>query len=231
MGKWYLDDIRITKTNLTKSNFGHALDVKFHLRYVPSTFGKFYEPQLDWTEQFWMNDHGKNINWVFGPTNMYEHNPDSQTFYSWRMRYVNEYRRLPTLYGNKAGTDLERTAAVRSHLRKKGGKMVVQVVDIPSLVRRQGDHKERLLRFDIGIVGQPLRAKMEQYVELDMTNQTPVETEAANIGFWDPNNDFVAQGNHTPPPDEVSRKRDRKNTKGTGHPAIDAKPDNYGEIY
>ena len=46
--------------------------------------------------------------------------------------------------------------------------MLIEVHDIPAIQRPTGDEaKERLLRFNLGVQGSPLRLRAEQYLNVD----------------------------------------------------------------
>ncbi len=192
MGSWTLQSVTHTcSAHDTGELFGNHYIVDFKLRYAKSTFGSYKEtPRLDWHEVIMMNDHKAGEHWEF-TTNMYEHNPMSKTLEVWAKRYVSAYQRAagridPLMKGksslvdtrgqlvsiDKIGrniTDEKKQAnAVREYLQKNGGGLDIQIDDIPSInIPKNGEHKERLLIFDCGVVGGGPRTKAIQYLDVD----------------------------------------------------------------
>ena len=190
MGSWKLERLTTHSSPMNAPYFGTNYHAIFHLKYTPSTFGKFEElPKLDWHETIMMNDHQTHQNWVFD-TNMYEHNPCSATLIVWARRYLEAYRYVAGTapYVQKGKVELKTTAGakvtmaqlggpiagdaaqaemVRSYLRRNGGQLIIEIHDIPGInIPTAGQHKERLLLFNIGVVGLPLRSKAEQYLNV-----------------------------------------------------------------
>ncbi|HWF45768.1 MAG TPA: hypothetical protein VG168_02085 [Bryobacteraceae bacterium] len=190
MGTWTLDRLTTHSTPLDGPVFGTNFHAVFHLRYVSATFGSFQEtPNLDWHETIMMNEHHNNQSWVFA-TNMYTHNPTSVTLIVWARRYLEAYRAVAgqpksvqkgkvefkklngtpvTLadLGGAKNTPNEQATAIRSYLKSHGGQMIIEIHDVPGINTPTGvQHKERLLHFDVGVVGGPLRARAEQYLNV-----------------------------------------------------------------
>jgi hypothetical protein len=192
VGMWTLESVMGTTTDFTTSQlFGTNVLVTFRLRYRPATFGAFQEtPRLDWHEKFIMKEHHNGQWWEF-ESNMYEHNPCSNTLKIWAGRYVHAYKAAmgtpdPTTKGSskllsEAGIAVPRTElkqgladgtaqaeAVRDYLKKKGGILEIKIHDIPSINLPTGsEHKERLLKFNCGIVSGGPRWRGEQYLNVD----------------------------------------------------------------
>lgn len=194
MGKWTLQRVTSRSSELRRADrIGTNFHVMFHMQYAPSRMGRFEEPpKLDWSEQITMLEHHEGKWWNFN-ANMYAHNPTSQTLLTWPRRYIAAYETAagaPTLrYGSSKLFDnnnrpvtlaalgrgkaskADKANAVRSYLKSHGGRLVVEIHDTPAIVFRPGQHKERLLRFDCGLVGSPLRARGEQYLKVDSSVQ------------------------------------------------------------
>lgn len=192
MGTWTLESINHrTETFDTPELFGNHYIVTFRLRYTRSTFGSFTEmPMLDWHEVIMMNEHHKGEHWTF-TTNMYAHNPTSRTLQVWPRRYYAAYdtaaklsdatmkgsSKLLDKNGQPVGIDIlgpgvtspqEKADVVRDYLKRRGGVMVIEIDDIPSInMPRGGEHKERLLIFNCGLVGSSLRTKAIQYLNVN----------------------------------------------------------------
>lgn len=190
MGQWSLDRLTTHSSALNGPIFGTNFHAVFHLRYTTSTLGSYKEtPKLDWHETIMMNEHHNHRSWTFD-TNMYQHNPTSQTLIVWARRYIESYRavaglgsgvqkgkaELRALNGgpvtiedlganlNNAGQQAD---AVRSYLRRRGGLLILEIHDVPGINAPTGaEHKERLLLFDVGVEGLPLRSKAEQYLNV-----------------------------------------------------------------
>ncbi len=191
MGNWSLERLTAVSSPMTAPHFGNEYRAVFHLRYAPSPLGTFKElPRLDWHETIMMNDRQNNECWLFD-NNMYEHNPTSATLLVWARRYVEAYRYVANLgRGVQRGrvefktangspvriNDLrpnltngqEQADAVRSYLKRHGGQLIIEIHDVPGInpPTQQGQHKERLLLFNIGVTGMPLRSKAEQYLNV-----------------------------------------------------------------
>ena len=190
MGKWTLRSIAGTFTDHnTPQLYGTNFVVTYKLHYKPSKVGKFVEtPMLDWDETIMMNEHHKSQTWIFH-TNMYSHNPTSKTLEIWPKRYVEAYnaangkpfsgKGYSKLFDDKgapvkkkalsgAANNKAKADAVRGYLKKNGGLLEIQIHDIPSINKPSGDdHKERLLMFNCGVVGDGNRVKAEQYLNVD----------------------------------------------------------------
>ncbi len=200
MGQWSLDQVSAGVTPFdTAELFGNNFMVKLSLTYKTSTFGSFVEsPKLDWHEKFIMIEHHKQERWVF-EKNMYDHNPSSATLLMWPKRYIEAYNsaagiakdanlkgitKLFSLKGEpvtkkdlgNAADNKSKADAVRSYLKSKGGRLEVTIHDIPSINIPKGvpgpgsDNKERLLLFNVGLVGGGLRWKGYQHLHVDGRN-------------------------------------------------------------
>ena len=190
MGSWSLERLTTHSTPMNAPYFGTNYHAIFHLIYKPTTFGSYQElPKLDWHETIMMNDYQTNQCWIFA-TNMYEHNPCSATLLVWARRYIEAYRFVANLgsglqkgkvelkaanggpipiqaLGANIVGQAQQADAVRSYLRRNGGRLIIEIHDIPGInIPAAGQHKERLLLFDIGVTGLPLRSKAEQYLNV-----------------------------------------------------------------
>ncbi len=190
LGTWTLERLTTHSSPMNAPYFGTNYHAVFHLKYSTSTFGSYTEtPKLDWHETIMMNDYQNRQTWVFD-TNMYAHNQCSQTLIVWARRYLEAYRyvagipyyvakgkvELKTKDGAKVTLqdlggavqgDAAQADAVRSYLKRKGGKLIIEIHDIPGLnIPTAGQNKERLLMFNIGVEGLPLRSKAEQYLKV-----------------------------------------------------------------
>lgn len=207
MGTWTLERLVTENSTFdTAELFGTNFKTRFWLRYTPSFLKKFKEtPMLDWHEQILMKEHHKNQWWVF-ETNMYEHNPLSNTLKVWARRYIAAYDRAnayiePGMKGfsklhNKDGnpvtiqqlgaanTEAEKADRVRSYLKNHGGLLVIEIHDIPSInIPRNNEHKQRLLKFNVGVKGQQLRGVGEQYLVVNHAQAKAAWTRQFN-GAW-----------------------------------------------
>jgi hypothetical protein len=194
MGTWTLENITGQTSDYTTSElYGNNVKVAFRLQYKPEGQDTFAEPpKLDWKEKFTMKEYAKNEWWEF-ESNMYTHNPCSQTLKVWCGRYIHAYKTAmgtpdgllkgsSTLLDNdkkpvqKKALPADLTSgtaqadAVRAYLKKKGGALLIIIHDIPSInIPKAGVHKERLLTFDLGLVGDKTRWRGVQYLNLDGT--------------------------------------------------------------
>lgn len=177
----------------TSELFGTKVTVTFLISYKQAKGKKeFVElPLLEWGETIMMNEHHKKETWEF-KTNMYKHNPGSKTLVIWTQRYIAAYEHA---YGlsytgkgyakilDKNGAPLKRgklkkgitdklkmAEEVKKYLRKKGGILEIEIVDIPSIRKPKETAdtiKERLLNFDCGLTGLPApRYKAQQYLKV-----------------------------------------------------------------
>jgi hypothetical protein len=162
------------------------------LKYTASTFGKFEElPKLDWYETIMMKLHHTHETWTFA-TNMYGHNPTSNTLKVWCQRYIRAYDTVAgtpsmdkgsvKLFNKNGGpvntgqlgpnktSGQEKADAVRSYLKSHSDILEIEVHDIPSINKptgsTAGEHKERLLLFNCGLVGGGMRIQAEQYLDV-----------------------------------------------------------------
>ncbi|HAV61777.1 MAG TPA: hypothetical protein DCY13_05370 [Verrucomicrobiales bacterium] len=191
MGTWNLESVyHIKQQHDTGELFGNHYIVSFRLRYTPSMGGFKEMPRLDWHEVIMMNEHHKGESWVF-EANMYEHNPLSKTLEIWAKRYFEAYNtaagqpnglikgssklmdktgqpvKIETL-GKGLASNAAKADAVRNYLKRHGGVMYIEIDDIPSVnIPRNGEHKERLLIFDCGVVGGGPRTRAIQYLDVD----------------------------------------------------------------
>ncbi|HLO40011.1 MAG TPA: hypothetical protein VK176_03240 [Phycisphaerales bacterium] len=230
MGTWTLERIVTENSNFdTTELFGTNFRARFWLRYSPGILKKFKEmPMLDWHERILMREHHKNQWWVF-ETNMYEHNPLSNTLKVWPRRYIAAYDRAngyiePGMKGyaklhdqdgrpvpieklGAADTEPKKAEAVRSYLKNKGGIMIIEIHDIPSiLIPKNGEHKERLLKFNVGVKGQQLRGIGEQYLVVNQALPKTGWTRQFNGAWttvWNPGTSPKVE-----PPTSVSAPRD-----------------------
>jgi hypothetical protein len=188
MGNWTLESLNGTSDPLNRPTFGTNFRAHFELRYTPSVPEKFVEtPKLDWHEKIHMKKHHKNEWWEF-ETNMYTHNPSSNTLMVWTRRYIEAYNSAANLrstainmkgssklldkrgeavpveeLGANITDDNTKADAVRNYLKKHGGILAIEIHDIPSInIPRGNEHKERLLVFNCGIEGGNLRLQAER---------------------------------------------------------------------
>ncbi len=192
MGKWNLLDIKSSYNLLDGDNrWGTNLKVTLRLLYKPKLLGKFVEPPLlDWYETIITLDHVNKEYWVWHG-NLYKINPTSNTLKAWCLRwpiaygfatkapfYLSKgYVKLYTKNGFqlkggqiKAGLSnpVKKTEAVRKYLQKNGGILEVQIHDIPSfgISKSRIKNEERLLNFNCGIVGNPMKFQGQQYLKM-----------------------------------------------------------------
>ena len=194
---WYLQSVSAELSPFdTGELYGDNVKVTFLLSYKAEMSKKFVEsPKLNWHEKIIMVDYAKSQRWVF-ETNMYEHNPLSNTLKIWPMRYIEAYdfaqrhgpnpgikgfskllddhqQPVPVAKLGNAMTPAQKADAVRNYLAANGGYLDIQIHDIPSINKPRGqatgtpDHKERLLLFDVGVVGGGNRRSLAQLLNVD----------------------------------------------------------------
>ena len=213
MGKWTLESVKGMISPMNQGRlFGHNVHAYYTLRYSPSMFGGFKEmPSLDWHEQILMQEHHKGKWWAF-EANMYAHNPTSKTLEVWPKRYIIAYDQaagrpfsgkgncklldktgrpvLVNALGPNLSSSKQKADAVRSYLHKNGGQLHIEIHDIPSINHpKGGEHKERLLRFNVGVEGSGLRLKMEQYLNVDGSKSASQWGRTSRLGWghpWNP---------------------------------------------
>ena len=195
MGHWILESATPTIKDGPAENFGNRLAVEFKLHYKPSTFGSFVEmPRLEWKETITMIEKNLGTWWRY-VGDQYQRNPNSVTFVSWVMRYAWAFDcvrgqlynddvpcRLYDKHGGRIPKDtFERTSeakdkanVVRAYLKMHGGIMCVMVEDKPAILRPSAPkippvHKNRILTFDCGLKGSPVRIKAVQHLTVDDT--------------------------------------------------------------
>ena len=149
---------------------------------------------------------------------MYTLKPQSYTLMVWARRYIEAYvgamgqpsavlqmkgssRLLDKKGESVAAADLpanlatakEQADAVRSHLKKHGGILLIEIHDIPSisLPLTAGEKTERLLIFDVGLEGGDKRMKAEQYLRIDETQPTNTWTQSF---MWDGGHTWASRG-------------------------------------
>lgn len=107
-----------------------------------------------------------------------------------------------------AATDSQKADAVRSYLKSKGGRLEIVILDIPSLnYPTIPDHKERLLLFNVSILGGNLRWKGFQHVMVNAGVPKTSWTRQAGEG-WMVSDLPRPQGyQEVPPPVMVSQPR------------------------
>ncbi|MCG3124251.1 MAG: hypothetical protein GIKADHBN_02703 [Phycisphaerales bacterium] len=214
MGTWTLERLTTEFSDYDTSElFGTNFKARFWLAYTPTAFDRFAEtPRLDWHELILMKEHHNNQWWEF-ETNMYEHNPLSNTLKVWPGRYVIAYDTAAgePPFGVKGRSELldrggmrvaidklgagisdnaQKADAVRSYLKKHGGILMIEVHDIPSINKPTGNqHKERLLKFNVGVAGSVLRAQAEQYLVVNHAQPKAAWTRRFSNGWptaWNP---------------------------------------------
>lgn len=197
MGTWRLESIIGDATRRAGNICGHDVFVTFQMRYTPGFFGRFKEtPELEWYERITVLDHHKPEYWTTY-CNQYFRNPTSSTMEPWARRYVDAYRRatgevlkeheralrttLLDVRGVPVNSDVlppglkdsvSRRDAVREYLRLRGGILEITIHDIPTINAPEGDAsgicRERLLEFDVGVVGNgKYRWRGAQYLLFD----------------------------------------------------------------
>ncbi len=189
MGRWSLLNLSGTSSAYHSESIGHNIIVTYRLKYEASTFGSFKElPILEWNEQIFMIEHHSNQWWEFS-TNMYQHNPLSNTLKVWAGRYPAAYDHANGIpYMGKgsaklfdknglairgaalgrANSNAEKAESVRKYLTKHGGILEITIHDIPSINQPDAaTHKERLLVFDCGFAGGGTRFKGTQYLNMN----------------------------------------------------------------
>jgi hypothetical protein len=193
MSQWSLESMRANHGVRDGDVYGHDFRVFYMMKYSASTFGSFVEPPiLDWHEKCMYLDHGAGEWWEF-ELNLYEIKPQSLTLKPWSRRYIEAYRnaagttnRSDLQFGNVRllhkstkqpvpvntlgqnignGNPAEQANAVRSYLKKNGGYLEIEIHDNPGcrLPAPNTQHAERLLIFNVGVIGSPMKQQAEQY--------------------------------------------------------------------
>ena len=197
MGNWTVLSVTSRNQALNSAReYGTNWYVTFRLQYKPSTFGRFVEPpHMAWDETILYNDYAKGEHWSF-MGNFYTRKPDSPTMSVWAQRYFRAYLQAQNMpfvaFGGKQkghsklfdlkglpvsgqtlGThngEANQNKAVQNYLKKNGGIMEIEVLDIPNVLKPtpgKVKHIERVLVFNCGVTGMGPRAKGWQHIRMD----------------------------------------------------------------
>lgn len=171
------DNWEVLETNvnsfsaLDKTEASSRIEVKFKLKYQQDGNNNFVEiPPLNWKENIKCNDN-ESV-WQFN-TDMYVHNKNSLTFYSWNQRYTSVYDYIKST--NKAESNwmnkmydknmneitpetlpdvienIDKEKAVKDYLKREGGILEIKIIDRPTInISNAREKKERVINFDIG---------------------------------------------------------------------------------
>ncbi len=220
---WFLRGVNIKNKNFDKNNaVGSSIDVTFTMEYKKPNNNRYIEmPPLQWKEKIELKKGDSK--WHFH-TDMYEHNPNSMTFFPWRGRYLEAYHfakaKDKTLFnGNvkiykqnmepvgvndikRASTPIEKVKSIQNFLSKNGGILVITITDVPQIVKRESSkNKERRITFDIGFKDK-VDAHFNQGILLNTDGKT-------NVFVTTSNRINLARGDvNVQPPERVTKPRE-----------------------
>jgi hypothetical protein len=235
MGTWSLISLETENSpidpGVDKLNYGTNFQVTYKLRYKPSYFTKFKEPpNLDWYEKIYMKFTKTKEYWRW-EGNWYNLNPASKTLMVWMQRYKVAYQNailkarsdkgnsflLDTHEAPIVAADVleegltqgaEQAEEVRNYLKEYGGFLKITVHDVPGIIKRENDTvKERLLLFDVGLVGNTKdRRRAEQYLYVDPSKPEAEWIREFTVGDWTRDGiQFVGDYAKIDPPEDVSK--------------------------
>ncbi len=157
--------------------FGHNFVFDFHLQYRPTPLGRFRDPGLEWFEEIVTFAPGAGGRWQEtdhqAPTNMYDENPNSNTFFLWRRRYITAtYPEGEARIANVPlrATEDQRRAATIHHLKRHTTTIRCSILDTPMLGKSAKNVPRtvrRIIFFDLGIRDGGERATATQILEID----------------------------------------------------------------
>ncbi|MCW2475190.1 hypothetical protein [Candidatus Symbiopectobacterium sp. NZEC151] len=222
----------LLKTHVRSSSYdigdfvGSSIYVTFRLRYKKGSSSFHEPPDMQWRELIKCSD-GKNV-WQF-QADMYQHNKNSGTFFSWHLKYseayyyskaVNKdtYNGLVKIYNRNIkplspsslpralGRD-ERIENVQNYLKLHGGILDVTIQDNPRIIKRELKYnKERVIKFDLAMNDKSLLTFNQGIFIADGQPSVAFVTTSDNIA--------IASGEvNAEPPVEVSRQRILKHRK------------------
>lgn len=221
--QWALTNVNLKNSNSdSQISAGSAISVTFTFTYTPESSKKTFteSPGLQWHEKIKRNTN-EDI-WEF-EHDMYVINPKSQTFFSWRNRYIEAYyysqaADKTSFNGNvkifdKKGkplsskeimktNDPEQMAQnIKNYLAEKGGVLEVTVTDVPSVFKREGlTVNDRIINFSIGFDNDH-RVKFNQIISVGADGKAEVlVTTSDHINL-------IPGHVNTPPPQNVTSLR------------------------
>lgn len=190
--QWKLSSVGLKAEPYIDSNtVGSRVSVTLNLNYIADGTPFIDTPALTWHENIKTSDLTRDRHWQFD-TDLYRHQPRSQTFFVWRNRYQEAFHyarsrdkarfrgnvKLLTRLGLPAesrffqATDdpVEQARQVKKYLQRHGGQLRVTVVDLPQM-RLINAARERVVRFDVGFENHPNLVHFNQVIYLDAQNR------------------------------------------------------------
>jgi hypothetical protein len=166
---------------------GHSFRLSFQVKVLPRTLGTLGVlsgegidcPNLEWNERIeWFEfDHVAN-EWRFKgerSANMYQRNPNSNTFRIWHSRYL--IATDPTNHPPSELAALQDDKLAKHWIAKRGFTWNMTIQDVPAMGVRggsgggggeslvTGDTRRRVIYFNLGFSGQPQRVQLVQILE------------------------------------------------------------------
>lgn len=225
---WSLQRVTVRNSNFDEADtIGSGIDVVFTMKYNKLKNKEYIEmPLLEWKEK--IDFKSEESKWQF-QTDMYDHNPNSKTFFPWRNRYTEAYsfskikdktdvNGYVKIYKNNmqpvgvndiknAYTPEEMTKNVQDYLAKNGGIMEVTITDLPQILKRDTISKERKVEFNIGF-NDKVFAHFHQGISIGPNGKT-------NVFVTTSDNIKLAKGKvNAQPPEIVKTRRERHPMKG-----------------
>lgn len=169
-----------------KSPAGHNFTLEAEVEVKSRTLGAFSGegidcPTLEWNEVIeWFEYDRRKNSWNFvgrNAKNMYEHQPTSPTFKYW---HANRYYMAIADPSNKPPPGLammKNNKDAKHWIAKNGFKWKIPIKDVPGMGVKAGsgggggasmltgDTRRRIIYFDLGFSGSPIRAKCVQILE------------------------------------------------------------------
>jgi hypothetical protein len=209
MGIWTvlsMDESHRLRSDYTQV-FGHALEVRFVLRYQPVAGQPYVElPRLIWGERILFKDHAAKTCWEHDG-DKYAARPRARTFQPWYDAYAQVEQtlsdnpigvRLSTLSGRVLSVAELRAALpvskhndlARNYLKANGGLLTITILDRPGVNVQRGmpaapSDVERWVGFDIGVEGYAPRLRPAQYLRVRPPPHSNVEQFGGAVHYFE----------------------------------------------
>lgn len=169
-------EITNVSPNKSSSQIGHTFVLEARAEVSKRKAGRLSGegidcPDLEWKETIEWFEQDAQGNWRFDrkeEIDKYKQNPESNTFYGWRARFlasVNDNNHPPEGLKNAVrSADREKDNAAKHWIAEHGFSWTFGIVDTPALGVRPGARR-RVVYFDLGFKGCPFRATATQILE------------------------------------------------------------------